>query len=990
MSDPHDRPIFVGEDRHQAVDELVAAFDRVAAGQGPELVCLVAPVGWGKTRIVQEFYARLAAERQGDPPYWPPSIIDATDVVEPTRLRKRIYPGGFTTAGGATPDWLWWGLSCERKAVGRPAQAIEEAKVQLFAHAEAIEQRLGSATRLRRSMRREQADYGMAALAGLLGVFVPPVGWVATAHDSVRQLWEWGQVVADERRRRRRAERDRVIDAEEADRLALVKEMAESLVLVSGAPLNLPIVIVVDDAHDAADSTITLVDRLLTATNAKVLIVATAWPDELALQERDGRGFGAWLARAAPDRAHRLELERLEARSLGALVRAVAPLTRPEVVDALVARSGGNPFVLDLILSLGMVRRSIVNQAITLSGDELAVVPSELRRLYLAKWQELPEALRDVLAVASLQGAEFVVGCAQEGATAIGLVEAVDVLPEAVAPYAWVRELDDELRSFVEIPQFDVAAAEASAEFTPGELAVARQALVSYVITSRDHGEWEELSTEARRTLLENHVRLAREGFDTDPVEAAHSALELAQLLAESHRYAEAATLGEQAAEWFGDDPRSALIVWDGVARWLGEAGRPNEAVERLRRVVDQAQRLLDPHDPVVLEMKSDLVAWLGEAGRVEEALSEGADVVDQLTVVLGADHPDTFAARVNLAVSMGDGGRIEEAMDLLQQVLNDQRRVLGPEDPATFATRSNLAFLLAESGRAAESAARFEELLADQGRVLGADHPDTLVTRAHVAASQDGRRGDPGLLDELLRVLGPHHPDALRARADRASAFLDAGNSEEASIQLEAVYLDHVRVLGADAPDTVTVRGNLVQALWDAGRLDDAVVHLTGLVEDQRHVLDPDDPDTLWFREQLGRLLLEAGRLDEAAAAFSALIEDITRVQGADDQRALAARGHSMGVLRRMGHLDEAIHGYRALADDCRRVLGADDPDTLTVLNEFAETAAATGLLEEAVTIMHSVVAGRARVLGEDDPVTFHSRERLGSMTAALHAPTP
>mgnify|MGYP000946471899 CR=1 FL=1 len=50
MNERHQAPPFVGDDRHQAVERLVAAFDRVAAGSGPELVCLVAPIGWGKTR----------------------------------------------------------------------------------------------------------------------------------------------------------------------------------------------------------------------------------------------------------------------------------------------------------------------------------------------------------------------------------------------------------------------------------------------------------------------------------------------------------------------------------------------------------------------------------------------------------------------------------------------------------------------------------------------------------------------------------------------------------------------------------------------------------------------------------------------------------------------------------------------------------------------------------------------------------------------------
>ena len=50
-------------------------------------------------------YARLTAEYQGHPAYWPASIVEATDVTEPTKLRKRAHPGLFTVPGGAVPDY---------------------------------------------------------------------------------------------------------------------------------------------------------------------------------------------------------------------------------------------------------------------------------------------------------------------------------------------------------------------------------------------------------------------------------------------------------------------------------------------------------------------------------------------------------------------------------------------------------------------------------------------------------------------------------------------------------------------------------------------------------------------------------------------------------------------------------------------------------------------------------------------------------------------
>ncbi len=61
-------PAFVGEGRREMVENLAAMYDRLVETRQPVWVQLVAGSGWGKTRVVREFYKWLAAERQADPP----------------------------------------------------------------------------------------------------------------------------------------------------------------------------------------------------------------------------------------------------------------------------------------------------------------------------------------------------------------------------------------------------------------------------------------------------------------------------------------------------------------------------------------------------------------------------------------------------------------------------------------------------------------------------------------------------------------------------------------------------------------------------------------------------------------------------------------------------------------------------------------------------------------------------------------------------------
>ena len=75
---------------------MLADFDQVSESGTPRWWSLEGHPGWGKTRIVQEFYRRLAAERQPGDRYWPLSLIPDDLVADgagvSTVMRKRVYP----------------------------------------------------------------------------------------------------------------------------------------------------------------------------------------------------------------------------------------------------------------------------------------------------------------------------------------------------------------------------------------------------------------------------------------------------------------------------------------------------------------------------------------------------------------------------------------------------------------------------------------------------------------------------------------------------------------------------------------------------------------------------------------------------------------------------------------------------------------------------------------------------------------------------------
>src|SRR4051794_5050440 len=98
--------IFLDGDREQYVGALEAAFERVRTTRRPRLVSLEARSGLGKTRVVQEFFRRLAADQD----YWAASLVKGGGRAQ--HSRKRLTPEVREEARGE-PPFLWLAVDCD-------------------------------------------------------------------------------------------------------------------------------------------------------------------------------------------------------------------------------------------------------------------------------------------------------------------------------------------------------------------------------------------------------------------------------------------------------------------------------------------------------------------------------------------------------------------------------------------------------------------------------------------------------------------------------------------------------------------------------------------------------------------------------------------------------------------------------------------------------------------------------------------------------------
>jgi len=825
--------VFVGARHLEAVDALERSYARVASGSGPRLVVLSAPTGYGKSRIVQEFYARLAAS-QPVPAYWP-ARIEGNRVLRWTDSRKCVFPSCVAIPTGAVLPWFWWGVSCGRRQDGRYAQALFDDATQLAAHAGSLYDCLQGTEVAGRSFD------GTAALIGALGLLgvalVPPVAIGVTIVGGVRTLWQNRSLLARLRKWRANRETDTssaLVDSEFHGRAGQISELAANLATVAR---KVPVVLVVDDAHWADQTLVEFLDQILRNPRAQVLIVATAWP--VLGVDTDTRPFARWLREALlvePMKSH-VDVKTINGLGEGDLFQLVraeyAALAGPDaeplseaVISGVIHLVGVTPMGVRALFGLERTRRLIGESGLT--QDALGRLPRDVEDALRLYWDEIPGEVQTVLAIAAVAGFTFLPIPVASAAAAEGVDHPFERLKQGEDPYSFVRSVDTGLATFADPIFHDTAEREADDTFTKAQRDSIREAIIDYAAAVSLGAQGAAVCDFAWST----HVRFASEGL-SDPLRAASSAVNLAELSASRFDYLTAIDLARRSLNWTAadlDDPRT-LTLRRHLARWLILAGRLREAEQEARSLLDVLLAMPVSEDRSVRLVRAhlELATSLKQQANVDAALEEcgrALDVLDAAELSPEALIPLRRLAQRTQAACLGERTEtVGRAIELLETLLADRASPSVPYDEA-MRIRHDLGSLYGDqrvpsSENLARSVEVFRALLGDRERVLGVDDPATLETMHSLAwvLAESGPESLAQALNLFTRVardrdrlLGPANPETLRTKACVASVNAKLGAIEEALRQYKSLADDSAMHLGRDHLDTKNVESALEQ----------------------------------------------------------------------------------------------------------------------------------------------------------------------------------
>ena len=524
-----------------------------------------------------------------------------------------------------------------------------------------------------------------------------------------------------------------------------------------------PVALVLEDLHWADSSTRDLLRFIVrNARDSKFLIIGTYRSDELH-RRHPLRPLLAELGRL--EGVDEIELEAFGADELAdQLAGITGESPHPELVSAVLSRSGGNPFFVEELMAAG-------EGGLALTRSLRDTIDDRVRHLE-------PEAQR-VLRVASVAGARV----------DHRILAEVSDLAEPI--------LTEALREVVE---HHLLLATAPEEI-PGYRF--RHALVQEVV-------YEELLPNERTQLHAAHAVAIERGAKGEPQERAGIAAELAhhwlmahdleralpatlaaaRAAAQSFAYPEAQAFLERSLEvWAKVAPESLpagidrTVILEEAAEAAAQAGDPRRSIDLIRSALAETDPIREPMRAGVLHHR---LAWyLNESGDWQT----GVTALERAVALIAIDPPTHERATVvaDLAHSLMVRSRYGESMALAEAALAISRAV-GAGEAETRALAA-----------------------------LGLD----------LAGRSDFERGIPMLRDayELAIELGA--PQAIFLTGVGLGWALDEAARHDEALEVARSARDRLRAMGAEARFGGQLASKMGRALYDLGRWDEAALLL-------------------------------------------------------------------------------------------------------------------------------------------------------------------
>jgi len=442
------RSVFCG--RRDELTRLSRVFKLASEPDGePQVVVILAESGFGKTRLVQEFFGEISKSRDAGG-YWPKELRTHGDNLD-------VNPDAVDCNPEATPGFLWWGMRfADARGRNNVSAAMDSELVSLTTHLEVLTRSARDKDKLAQSL-KAIGDAGLDVILDMTGG-----GLLKTGATFLQHMWGIGrEFVAD------RGPPSLEVHRQREQSSKAEKIVASLRAVLAAREDRLPICIFVDDAHfaDSDPESVDLLKKLLGAARADrwpLLLLVTHWQKEWIADESP---IAQWL-KPQGVRVNILELGRVN--DLSQMLQERLPGLKPKQTEKILVRADGNPqFLAEIIEALTLKRNakyfedSDNRKPLTEKGlDTFLNLSVNRHELAGERLEAAGDEVLQILGIGSLQGMRFHQGLTAEVSAAIGGYDAEktqQAIADAESPFALVRR-EPAVAEFLQRLYYEVAA----------------------------------------------------------------------------------------------------------------------------------------------------------------------------------------------------------------------------------------------------------------------------------------------------------------------------------------------------------------------------------------------------------------------------------------------------------------------------------------------------------------------------------------------------
>jgi len=400
--------LFVG--RSTELESIKESYLEAAQGK-TKVIALVAESGFGKTRLVQEFYNWLSTHHDdvGGTGYWPDRLLKKEDNL---LINPDCRDCGLTEKG---MPFLWWGLrfsdpTGRNEIIGGALWAgLDDLKAHLGIYQKAIEKAKNAKTVLSRVI-NAAATIGSPFTCGLLGPLVD-------YKDTLEKLKAGGELVSELIDRHTIGQRnDLPVVAQQRARDELCETILADLHALAKSPpakfSPIPLVLVLDDAQwlpqdKGAAAFVSMLIERGRRESWPMLVVMTSWEKEWRENLKAKTLPAALFDSNQGDKM--LHIQHTE--GLDELVLTAFPGLATNQRETILKHVDGNPRFLDeVLLYLQRNRKHFVDRDLTgqlKPGWQEEIATMDFQHFVADRFGKAPQRVRQALALASMQGAVF-------------------------------------------------------------------------------------------------------------------------------------------------------------------------------------------------------------------------------------------------------------------------------------------------------------------------------------------------------------------------------------------------------------------------------------------------------------------------------------------------------------------------------------------------------------------------------------------------------